>query len=245
LNFAFSEEQDEFREMLRRFLDERAPISEVRRAFSSPDGFDRALWKQMATELGLQGIHLPESVGGQGFGSLELGIVLEEMGRSLLPSPFFASSVLPAEAIRCVAGIEEPQALLSGIASGEEIATLAWVEAGSGWDPARVRLVVERDDSDYRLSGVKQAVLSADVATRMLVVARLPDTTGAEVFRCSGSTRRQPACASTRPSRSISRVVSAPSNSTARRPGCWARPAAPRRVSTRRSAALQSRSRPR
>jgi alkylation response protein AidB-like acyl-CoA dehydrogenase len=180
VNFAFSDEQDEFRSTLRRFLEERAPIGEVRRAFSSADGFDRSLWKQMAIELGLQGIHLPESVGGQGFGSLELGIVLEEMGRSLLPSPFFASSVLAAEAIRCVAGVEEPRALLTGIASGEEIATLAWVEVGGGWDPSGVCLTAEPDAAGHRLSGAKQAVLSADVATQLLVVARLPGTMGAE-----------------------------------------------------------------
>jgi alkylation response protein AidB-like acyl-CoA dehydrogenase len=77
--------------------------------FAAPEGFDRSLWKQLAAELGLQGIHLPESVGGQGFGFLELGIVLEEMGAAL---PFFASSVLAAETIRCVASGEEQRALL-------------------------------------------------------------------------------------------------------------------------------------
>ncbi|MEN8159786.1 MAG: acyl-CoA dehydrogenase family protein [Myxococcota bacterium] len=178
MNFAFSDEQDEFRETLRRFLEERGPIAEVRRAFASPDGFDRSLWKQMATELGLQGIHLPESVGGQGFGHLELGIVLEEMGRALLPSPFFASSVLAAEAIRCVAGVEEPRTLLTGIASGDEIASLAWVEDGGSWEPAAVGLVAHPDGGAHRLTGAKQAVLSVDAATQLLVVGRLPETRG-------------------------------------------------------------------
>ena len=92
MNFAFSDEQEEFRGVLRRFLEEKAPPAEVRRMFAAPAGYDATLWKQMAAELGLQGIHLPEAVGGQGFGFLELGIVLEEMGRALLPSPFLASS---------------------------------------------------------------------------------------------------------------------------------------------------------
>jgi len=179
MNFAFSEEQEEFRSTLRRFLEERAPMAEVRRAFASEAGFDRALWKQMAVELGLQGIHLPESVGGQGFGALELGIVLEEMGRALVPSPFFASSVLAAEAARAVAGDDAAGELLTGIASGEAIATLAWVEGGS-WDPAAVQLVAQPEGAHHRLSGTKRAVLSADAATDLLVVARLPGTTGAE-----------------------------------------------------------------
>ncbi len=165
--------------MLRRFLEERAPAAELRRMFAAPEGFDRSLWKQMATELGLPGIHLPESVGGQGFGFLELGIVLEEMGRALLPSPFFASSVLATEAIRCVGSEAEQRALLPGIASGEEIATLAWVEEGAGWDPAALKLEARPEGSAYVLHGEKHAVLSADAATRLVVAARLPGTQGA------------------------------------------------------------------
>jgi alkylation response protein AidB-like acyl-CoA dehydrogenase len=178
VNFAFSDEQEEFRGVLRRFLEEKAPPAELRRMFAAPAGYDPALWKQMAAELGLQGIHLPEAVGGQGFGFLELGIVLEEMGRALLPSPFFASSVLAAEAIRCVAGAEEQQALLPGIASGEEIATLAWVERGAGWDPAALSLEARAEGAAYVLDGAKQAVLSADAASRLVVAARLPGTRG-------------------------------------------------------------------
>jgi len=178
MNFAFSDEQEEFRSVLRRFLEEKAPPSEVRRMLAAPAGFDPALWKQMAAELGLQGLHLPESVGGQGFGFLELGIVLEEMGRALLPSPFFASSVLAAEAIRCVGSEAEQRALLPGIASGEEIATLAWVEAGSGWDPAAVRLEARPEAGGFVLTGAKQVVLAADAATRLVVLARLPGTRG-------------------------------------------------------------------
>jgi alkylation response protein AidB-like acyl-CoA dehydrogenase len=179
MNFAFSDEQEEFRATLRRFLEEKVPATELRRMCEAPEGFDRALWKQMAGELGLPGIHLSEAVGGQGFGFLELGIVLEEMGRALLPSPFLASAVLAAEAIRCVGSDAEQRALLPGIASGEEIATLAWVEPGAGWDPAAVALEARPDDACWRLDGAKQAVLSADAATRLVLAARLPGTQGA------------------------------------------------------------------
>ena len=179
MNFAFSDEQEEFRSTLRRFLEEKAPSTELRRMFGAPKGFDPSLWKQMAVELGLQGIHLPESVGGQGFGFLELGIVLEEMGRALLPSPFFASSVLATEAIRCVGSEEDQRALLPGLACGEEIATLAWVEEGAGWDPAALRLPARPEGVLYVLDGAKHVVLSADAATRFVVAARLPGTEGA------------------------------------------------------------------
>jgi alkylation response protein AidB-like acyl-CoA dehydrogenase len=179
MNFAFSDEQEEFRSTLRRFLDEKAPAAELRRMCAAPEGFDRSLWKQMAAELGLPGIHLPEAVGGQGFGFLELGIVLEELGRALLPSPFFASAVLAAEAIRCVASEAEQRALLPGIASGEEIATLAWVEPGRGWDPVAVALEARPDGASFVLDGAKHAVLSADAATHLVVAARLPGTEGA------------------------------------------------------------------
>ena len=73
MDFAFSPEQDEFREVLGRFFEEHSALGDVRKAFDSADGFDRGLWKKMAEELGLQGVHLPEKFGGQGFGFLELG----------------------------------------------------------------------------------------------------------------------------------------------------------------------------
>ena len=79
MDFAFSEEQDEFRAMLRRFLEERWSIADVRKLAETPAGYDRGVWKQMAEELGLQGLAIPEAHGGQGFGFLEVGIALEEI----------------------------------------------------------------------------------------------------------------------------------------------------------------------
>ena len=81
MDFAFSEEQDEFRGVVRRFLEERCSSAEVRKLAETPAGFDRGIWKQMAEEIGLHGLALPEAYGGQGFGFIELGIALEEMGR--------------------------------------------------------------------------------------------------------------------------------------------------------------------
>ncbi len=180
MDFAFSEEQEEFRETLRRFFEEKATSADVRRMMESPEGYDPALWKQMSEELGLPGIRIPEAYGGQGFGFLELGIVQEEMGRVLLPSPFLASVVLAGETILAAGTAEQKQALLPGIASGATLATLALTEAGGRWDAEGVALPVELDGDAFRLTGRKTLVLDAAIANLLLVAARTPGTTGAE-----------------------------------------------------------------
>ena len=80
VDFAFSEEQDQLRDAVRRFLEAKSPSAEVRRLMETDEGYDPAVWSQMANELGLQSLHIPEEYGGQGFTWVELGIVLEEMG---------------------------------------------------------------------------------------------------------------------------------------------------------------------
>ena len=99
MNFAFSEEQEELRRTVRQFLEAKSPETEVRRLMETTEGYDPAVWKQMGQELGLQWLAIPEEYGGQGFTFIELGIVLEEMGRVLLCAPYFASVVLAANAI--------------------------------------------------------------------------------------------------------------------------------------------------
>ncbi len=88
MNFAFSEEQEELRRTVRQFLEAKSPETEVRRLMETTEGYDPAVWKQMGQELGLQSLAIPEEFGGQGFTFIELGIVLEEMGRVLLCAPY-------------------------------------------------------------------------------------------------------------------------------------------------------------
>ena len=172
MDFAFSEEQDEFRETLQRFFAERVPPPELRRVMDSPEGYDPALWKQMAEELGLQGVVIPEAFGGQGFGFLELGIVLEEMGRVLLPGPYLASAVLATHAILTAGSPDDQTALLPGIAAGETVATLALVEESGRFDPDAVGVTASPDG---RLSGRKLFVLNGAQADLILVTARAAD----------------------------------------------------------------------
>ncbi|MDA3040754.1 MAG: acyl-CoA dehydrogenase family protein, partial [Actinomycetota bacterium] len=94
MNFAFTEEQEQLRSFVRSFMEEKSSEASVRELMDTEVGYDQAVWKQMAEQMGLQSLIIPEEYGGQGFGYVELGIVLEEMGRSLLCSPFFSTVVL-------------------------------------------------------------------------------------------------------------------------------------------------------
>ncbi|MCZ6568849.1 MAG: acyl-CoA/acyl-ACP dehydrogenase [Deltaproteobacteria bacterium] len=178
MDFAFSAEQEEFRDTLRRFLEENSPSSEVRRLMETREGFDRGVWKQMAGELGLQGLHIPESYGGQGFGFLELGIVQEEMGRVLFCAPYLSTVCLAASAILNAGSEAQKQALLPSIASGETVATLALVEPGGDWEPGSIRLVAQSDGDGFRLNGCKTFVTDGHTADLIVVAARLEGTQG-------------------------------------------------------------------
>ena len=87
MNFAFSEEQEELRRSVRRFLEDKSPMTEVRRLMETTEGFDPAVWEQMGNQLGLQAMAIPEEYGGVGFGYVELTVVFEEMGAALLCAP--------------------------------------------------------------------------------------------------------------------------------------------------------------
>ncbi len=188
--FSFTDEQEEFRSVVRRFLEEKSPPGEVRRLMEEPEGFDPAVWRQLSEELGLTGIHVPEEYGGQGFGFVELGIVLEEMGRSLLCAPFFASSVLAAGAILHGATETRKKELLPGIASGETVATLAFLEPNGRWDATGVELVASPAEGGFRLDGKKTLVLDGHRADLIVVAARREGstgTTGVSLFTVPGN----------------------------------------------------------
>ena len=134
MRFSFTPEQEEFRAGLRRALEARSPTKEVRRLMATEAGWERDGWQRLNTELGLTAIQIPEEYGGQGFGFGELGIVLEEMGRSLLCAPFL-STALAAMAIQNAGSEEQKRALLPALADGSKTATLA-VSGDSGRNDA-------------------------------------------------------------------------------------------------------------
>jgi alkylation response protein AidB-like acyl-CoA dehydrogenase len=180
VDFAFSEEQEELRQTVRRFLDDKSPSSEVRRLMETTEGYDEGVWKQMAQELGLQSLHLPEAHGGQGFTFVELGIVLEEMGRVLLCAPYFSTVVLAANAIINAGTDDDQAALLPGIASGETIAALAFTEPNGRWDAAGITMEATKEGDGYVLDGTKMFVIDGHAANLIVVVARTAGTSGEE-----------------------------------------------------------------
>ncbi|MFM8238133.1 MAG: acyl-CoA dehydrogenase family protein [Actinomycetota bacterium] len=180
MNFAFSEEQEELRRTVRQFLESKSPETEVRRLMETTEGYDPAVWQQMGQELGLQSIAIPEEYGGQGFTFIELGIVLEEMGRVLLCAPYFSSVVLAAGAILNAATEAEKAELLPGIASGETIATLAFTEPSGKWDAAGITMEATPAGDGWTLSGEKMFVLDGHIADLIVVVARTAGTAGTD-----------------------------------------------------------------
>jgi alkylation response protein AidB-like acyl-CoA dehydrogenase len=166
-----SEEHAELRATLRRFFESRSPEAAIRKVIDSEAGFDVALWRQMADQLGLQGLGLPESSGGSGYGKLETTIVFEELGRALVPSPFFPTVALAAELLLAVGDQDANGRYLPEIASGNLVATVAIAEPDGSWhcqDSSDV--VAVESEGRWRLSGEKSVVLNAEVAGLILVV---------------------------------------------------------------------------
>ncbi len=178
MQFGFTDEQVEFRSVLRRFMEDKSPTTEVRRLMETDAGCDPDIWRQISKDLGLTALHIPESYGGQGFGFIELGIALEEMGRALLCSPYFASTVLAATAILNAGTEEQKRALLPSIAAGDTIATLAFTEENGRWDGDGVGLTATASGGVYRLDGAKSFVLDGCTADQIVVLARSPGSEG-------------------------------------------------------------------
>jgi alkylation response protein AidB-like acyl-CoA dehydrogenase len=172
MNFAFTEEQEELRSTIRSFMEAKSPESAVRDQMETESGYDESVWRQMAEQMGLQGLHIPEEYGGSGFGYVELGIVLEEMGRALLCAPFFSTVVLAANTLIQSGDDEAKKAHLPGIASGETIATLAFTEPSGKWDEAGITMEATASGDGFTLSGTKSFVIDGHTANLIIVAAR-------------------------------------------------------------------------
>jgi len=178
MDFAFSEEQEQLGLTVRAFLADTSPETEVRRLMETPEGFDPALWRRMGAELGLQGLAVPEEYGGAGCGPVEVGVVMEEMGRALLCAPFLASAVLATTTLLRSADEDARKSLLPGLASGELVGTLALTEDSARWDAAGVGLTARESNGSWRLTGKKMFVLDGATADVVLTVARSDDGIG-------------------------------------------------------------------
>ena len=180
MNLSFNEEQEALRESARSFLAEHSSSANVRKAMETELGYDAALWKRIGTELGWPAAVIPEEYGGLGLGPIEMVALMEEMGASLLCSPFF-SSICLASGVLLAGGTDAQKTdLLPALASAETTAALAHAEKNGRWDAAGVEAVARAEGGDFVLTGTKTYVLDGASADLLLVAARREGTTGEE-----------------------------------------------------------------
>jgi alkylation response protein AidB-like acyl-CoA dehydrogenase len=184
MSIVFSEDQEELRRTVRAFLDQKSTEADVRRLMETDEGYDPAVWQQMGSQLGLQGLAIPEEHGGSGFSFVELGIVLEEMGRRLLCAPYFSTVVLAANALLLSGDDTAKGRWLPNIAEGETIATLAVTEEAGEWSEEAVQAVATRAGAGWTITGSKWFVLDGLVADLVLVLARTD--AGVSLFAVAG-----------------------------------------------------------
>jgi alkylation response protein AidB-like acyl-CoA dehydrogenase len=177
MDFGFSEEQEMLRSSARDFLAKEAPMTYVRKMMEDEVGFTGNLWKKMA-DLGWMGLILPEQYGGSGLDFVDLIVVLEEMGRVVLPGPFFSTVVLGGVALLEGGSDALKQALLPKLASGDLKVTLAQLEPSGRWDADGIQLAAKADGGGFVLTGTKLFVPDAHVADEMVVAARTPGSKG-------------------------------------------------------------------
>ena len=201
------QELQELREVTRRFLADKASLSDVRRLVEGEESFDRAVWQQLAAQLGLQGIAIPEELGGAGLGPVELGIVCEELGRALYIGPFFATVVLAAQALSASGDSEAEQRWLPSIAAGELTATLAVADRSGEIDAEAVTTTAALSGEDWVLTGSKRFVVDGHTAGLLLIAALNGEEVGlfAVTGDASGLTRQ--ALPQLDPTRQLSTVV--------------------------------------
>jgi len=169
MNFDFSDELKQLREEAHRFLGERNALAAARKVLDGNDGYDKALWKEIA-EMGWIGAAIPEEYGGAGLGHLGLCVLAEELGAALAPVPFSSTAYLAAEAILIAGSAAQKERYLPQLAAGA-IGTLALAEGPGTLDLKRMSSAVARE----RIAGTKQPVPDGDIADLAVVAAHGAD----------------------------------------------------------------------
>ena len=170
MDFGFSEEQDMLRVSARDFLARECPKSKVRELYEDEAGYDLQLWRHMA-ELGWTGLALPEQYGGMNAGFMDLAILMEEMGRNILPAPFF-STVVCALTLLEYGRKEQRSEFLSRICGGDAVWTFALAGSSGRYGASELKLRAESQGSGYTLHGHKPFVSDAHIADHILVAGR-------------------------------------------------------------------------
>jgi alkylation response protein AidB-like acyl-CoA dehydrogenase len=174
LDLDFDAEQDMLRETVRGVCATHSPLSVVRQLEDDPVGYPTELWTQLG-KLDLIGILLPEEYGGAGMTLIEGVVLYEEFGRSLAPTPHFASAVLCGGALARAGSAVQRDTWMGPIISGETILTPAWFEPENSCAPAGVQVRAVPDGDGFGITGSKRHVPFAAVASRLVVLARTGD----------------------------------------------------------------------
>ncbi len=174
-----TDEQEALRDVMRGFLQKYSSETDVRTVMDGDAGYEAAAWRTAAEQIGVQGLAIPEEMGGGGYGFDELAIVMEETGRTLFPAPLLSTAVLATSTLLSVGGAHAGD-LLARIAGGDLIATLAVSETKLHWDPPDIKTVAGQSSGRWLLSGAKPYVLDGAQADVILVAART--TAGVTLF---------------------------------------------------------------
>jgi alkylation response protein AidB-like acyl-CoA dehydrogenase len=171
MNLDLTEEQEMLRTSARDFLTKECPKTLVRKLEEDQKGYSPELWSKMA-DLGWMGLVLPEKYGGQGMGFMDLVILLQEMGRNIVPGPFFSTVVLGSLPILSAGTEEQKKEVLPKIAKGELILTLAFTEPSARYDAAGVQTKAAAQDDSFVIDGTKLFVENAHIANYIICATR-------------------------------------------------------------------------
>ena len=179
MNFGFNEEQELLRSTARKFFDNECASETVRRLMESPEGMTADLWKKLA-EQGWLGLIVPDEHGGMGLGIVDLVVLMEEMGRAVVPGPFFSTVLLGGLAILEAGTDAQKKAWLPKLASGEARAALAWMEPSADLGARGITLGATAKGGGHTLNGTKLFVQDAHTADVIVVAARTATGTTSE-----------------------------------------------------------------
>jgi alkylation response protein AidB-like acyl-CoA dehydrogenase len=173
-----NEEQSMLRDSARGLISDKAPVSHLRQLRDTEDatGFSRDLWESFA-EMGFSGLLISEKFGGSGLGCVEAGIVMEEIGRTLMPSPFLSTAVLAASALSRGGSDAQKSEYLPKISAGSLLAALA-IDEGAKHRPLQTSMQAVRSGNGFRLSGDKAFVVDGHTAGLLIVAARTAGAAG-------------------------------------------------------------------
>jgi alkylation response protein AidB-like acyl-CoA dehydrogenase len=173
-----NEEQSMLRDSARGLISDKAPVAHLRQLRDAKDaiGFSRDLWRAFA-EMGFSGLLIPENFGGSGLGCVEAGVVMEEIGRTLMPSPFLGTAVLAASALSRGGSAAQKSEYLARIADGSLLAALA-IDEGAKHRPLQTKMAAVRSGNGFRLSGAKAFVVDGHTADLLIVAARTAGAAG-------------------------------------------------------------------